>query len=501
MARRSGPLFAVGILGLLLVGWVGQFQPDGPEVVLKGPGLIVIARTEIYGELERPPVPFEHEQHVKALQGEGCTACHVQEDGNLVMAFVRAEDTTDDVLDAYHAKCTTCHTERSQAGQTAGPVTCGGCHVRGVTHVSSRRPAGLDLVLHKRHADAYGGEEKCDDCHKAKDKKAVRLIYEMGAKLKGLPLKDAAHMACVGCHYRRAQAGENTGPLACSDCHHKHAESDWLERPKALPEGYRLMRDQKDVVTIYVGKEAARFDPVTFDHKTHEGVVGTCRGCHHNTVQGCGTCHTLRGSAEGGNVKLAKAHHEPFSARSCVGCHETQQIRSLACAGCHGADPIGFAPPEGSCLDCHGERPPVIENVPKPPETDVAIENVFPRRGNDVYGPVAFSHSKHVAALRKHMKEDQSHRLAARFHHAQPVLCTACHHHSPEARADAKPPRCTTCHGTSFDLEHLERPTTPGAYHQQCIGCHERMDARKDGKRLVCTDCHAKLTDSTKEAP
>ena len=264
MDRTFGYLLAVVIVGLLGVGWVGALRPEGQEVRLTGPDIIVIARSDIFGELERAPVPFVHEQHVEALEQDGCTACHEEQGGKLKIEFIRNPDaTTDEVMDEYHDRCTGCHIQRASRGVPAGPQDCGSCHVTGVAWLSSHSPAGLDLVLHKKHVDAFGGDEKCEDCHTAENPKAPRMIYEMDAALKDLPLMQAAHAACVGCHYERAQKGEEkTGPVACSECHDKHALTDEITRPEELPADYRLLRDQEDDSILYVGKELARLPEV-----------------------------------------------------------------------------------------------------------------------------------------------------------------------------------------------------------------------------------------------
>ena len=75
MDRTFGYLLAVVIVSLLAVGWVGSLRPEGQEVRLTGPDVIVIARSDIFGDLERAAVPFAHEQHVEALEQDGCTAC------------------------------------------------------------------------------------------------------------------------------------------------------------------------------------------------------------------------------------------------------------------------------------------------------------------------------------------------------------------------------------------------------------------------------------------
>ncbi len=492
MKREIGYLLAVVIFGLLAVGWVGNLRPEGQEVRLTGPDMIVIARPDVFGELERPVVPFEHERHVEALKGEGCAVCHDDDGGKLKIEFVRTGDgSPEDLMNAYHERCTGCHIKRATTGAKAGPQECGNCHLPGVVWLRSHRPAGLDLALHKRHVDAFGGEERCDDCHRAKDPKAQRLVYEMGSELKGLPLGQAAHAACVGCHYERAARHETAGPVACSECHEKHAMPDWLARPEGLPEGYRLLRDQKDTSVIDVGDELARMPGVTFDHRLHEGLVSSCRACHHNSLQACGTCHTVAGRPEGDGVRLAVAYHEPFSSRSCVGCHHAR-TESAACAGCHGGETVEPISTKESCLICHhrGERSTARPDIPDCPAKATTIENRYTGIVADRYGPASLDHGKHITRLQERIQDDGSHLLADRFHDGRQFVCTVCHHHSPRIQEGTKPPRCTSCHQQLPDPEQPESPGSPAAYHQRCVGCHQRMNVQKDAHPLGCEDCH-----------
>jgi len=492
MNRTPGYVLTIVILALLAVGWVGNLHPEGKESRMTGSDLIVVQRPDVFGKPERPSVAFEHEKHVAALGRTACTSCHEDRGGQLEIRFVRADGgSRNDVMAAYHGRCIGCHAKRAAKGEKAGPQDCGSCHVPGVVWVSSHRPAGLDLVLHKRHVDAFGGKEKCDDCHKAKDPKAPRLIYEMAPGLKGLPLRQAAHIACVGCHYERNKRGLKAGPLDCSGCHEKHAMPGELVRPQGLPAGYRLLRDQKDESVLFVGEGIARLPEVRFPHKTHENVTSSCRTCHHNSLQACGTCHTLQGSEKGEGVTLVNAYHAPLSTRSCVGCHRAETA-SKACIGCHGKDPVEDGPDDKACLTCHhrGERPSPRPDIPDYPGKPVPIKNTYTDEFDDRFGPAPFDHDKHVKGFEKLIQDNGGHLLASRFHDGKQFLCEVCHHHSPPRELVTKPPRCTYCHGERWDPEELALPETPGAYHQLCVGCHERMSVKKDGKPLGCAGCH-----------
>ena len=80
----------------------------------------------------------------------------------------------------------------------------------------------------------------------------------------------------------------------------------------------------------------------------------------------------------------------------------------------------------------------------------------------------------------------QASSLAVHFHGSPDQLCRGCHHNSP---AGGVPPRCESCHGKPFNELNLFIPGLLGAYHQQCIGCHEEMEIPGS---TGCTDCHEK---------
>jgi len=84
------------------------------------------------------------------------------------------------------------------------------------------------------------------------------------------------------------------------------------------------------------------------------------------------------------------------------------------------------------------------------------------------YGSVEFSHGYHAE-----MTGD----------------CSSCHHHS----AEGSTPACGECHEaiTVYHYSGVQRGPSiglKGAYHRQCMGCHQEMESGPVG----CTDCHEK---------
>ena len=86
-----------------------------------------------------------------------------------------------------------------------------------------------DYSLHGRHAQEF--PEKCETCHHVFDEAAQKRVYLKGAEEscavchlerdegKKLSLRNASHTACVGCHLRRLDGGQTSGPTLCVGCH------------------------------------------------------------------------------------------------------------------------------------------------------------------------------------------------------------------------------------------------------------------------------------------
>ena len=111
------------------------------------------------------------------------------------------------------------------------------------------------------------------------------------------------------------------------------------------------------------------------------------------------------------------------------------------------------------------------------PET-VAINALM-----DQYEAVKLPHRKIVNTLFNNIKNNK---LANYFHHEKGTMCQGCHHNSP---ASKNPPKCAACHNKSSNESELLRPGLKVAYHQQCMGCHDRMGIEKP-ESTSCTECH-----------
>jgi hypothetical protein len=216
----------------------------------------------------------------------------------------------------------------------------------------------------------------------------------------------------------------------------------------------------------------------------------------------CNTCHTQLGSKEGKWVTLDLAMHQKNAEESCVGCHNLAKAQTN-CAGCH-ARMIPNRKTEQSCQTCHikfnlksNAAPLPVDQAAvlarslldlrtpvKAPFTDALTADMPEKLTIKIltkqYEPVEFPHRKIAQALFNNVAESK---LAGYFHASQMTLCQGCHHNSP---ASTKPPKCQSCHNKPFS-EAKDVPGLLGAYHQQCMGCHQAMHIEKP---MGCTECH-----------
>ncbi len=477
-----------------------------------------------FGKLERPAVIFLHDKHTEALakQGKDCAACHQRdkEKDRLVPKFMRAkENSRQEVMGVYHDNCIACHNETLALGAKSGPVTCGQCHREKAPAVSSWRSIGMDRSLHFRHAKAQ--ENKCERCHHEYNPQTKKLFYAKGqegtcrychgtqTEENRVSMRLASHDGCIDCHSRTVLQKKTSGPRHCGGCHDPEAQAQ-IQKVQNLP---RIERKQPDVLFVrQVAKDTpppapgtalSRLEAVPFDHKAHEGYNDTCRVCHHAAISACAECHPLEGDKKGKGVKLAEAMHRDKAGPSCVGCHAASQ-QQPQCAGCHAAISRARAADPAGCRACHMTPAAQAGSAPLSPEEETAraaavLAGRTPMRASydaaDIpekvviktlakqYAPAEMPHRKVVAAL---VEKAAASPLAGYFHLEKGTICQGCHHNSPTSK---QPPRCSHCHGQAFDADKPHVPGLLGAYHQQCLGCHEAMNLEKP-KAVDCTACH-----------
>jgi len=494
---RIAPLLFIALLGVAVVA--AQQAPAAPEPAPAG--MILMAYPEDFGELERPPVDFDHARHTTALGADQCSKCHLVEEGVLTPSFAAAAGDLDPDarMDAYHDGCQGCHQERAEQGLSAGPLTCGECHRVKNAVLPDQAPMAYDYSLHARHVAVFKDrdeKDRCRGCHHVWDKELKQLVYVKGQEDacsdchrerdegKTLSLKNASHVQCLSCHLARTGEGKEAGPTACVGCH----DPAKREAVKKLEEIPRLVRGQPDQMWIHRADGLSRLVP--FDHAAHEPRTTFCTSCHHETVQPCRRCHTVAGVPEGGGVTLERAYHGASSRLSCVGCHEAEQ-EAIGCVGCHGG--LAASENDSECSRCHAgpwlapgvEPPTAVPNTagidPLPPISDDFPETVVIDVLSSTYQPSTMPHRKMAVKLDEAVRTS---RLASVLHGDVETGCQGCHHRS---QLGERPPRCRACHGEAAQAR-VDRPGLKVAYHRQCIGCHQRMGIKKQG----CTDCHEK---------
>jgi hypothetical protein len=491
---------------------LGPWKLNGAPEQIARPDIVTVDWVAIFGELERPSVQFPHDLHTEVMEerNEECTICHpVHDDGRLSLKYERlADGSGQEMLDLYHENCIACHEERASTGAAAGPVACGDCHRRRPGYELARQPFGFDKSLHYRHIKAT--DEKCDACHHLYDEAAEKLVYVEGEESscrdchreekeeKRSAFEVAAHEACIGCH-RDPPPGiqtDDVGPQLCAGCHDQERQLaiEVVENPP------RLKRKQPDFVLVSVPESdlaASKWKTVPFSHVMHEEMATSCRVCHHETLEQCSECHSLRGSEKGDGVTYQQAMHGMMSDHSCVGCHEEEKSL-VACAGCH-ALMAQEDLPERACRICHaGPDPESVDRLRsrfeslddfRPPESAVRLsfapteipETVTIGVLSSEYEQAEMPHRKIVETLSARIKESK---IATHFHGHEDVVCKGCHHHSPIGE---EPPLCEHCHAAEFDETNALKPGLEAAYHLQCLGCHKVMEIEEPKD---CAGCH-----------
>ncbi|MBD3168919.1 MAG: cytochrome C [candidate division Zixibacteria bacterium] len=502
-------LFVIPLMG---IGLCGCGSNQAREAPVEMADVIMIDHMERFGSLDRPPVPFPHDAHTAKMEDplNSCDKCHPsQDDGRRSLRYLRvvnADIDADSVMEIYHINCVKCHDDTRAKKMDSGPVICGECHMEQPAMIPGQALIGFDKSLHHRHTVAMG--EDCGKCHHKYNEETKELYYAKGEESscrdchhetieEDVPsLRQAGHWACIGCHVDLAGEG---GPYKCAGCH----DSELQKQFKVVENPMRLKRGQPDFTLLSTTAEQefydARMNTVPFSHAGHEQFNSTCRVCHHETMKGCDECHSLAGKYDGKGVTLQQAMHSMNSGHSCVGCHDREKEKP-ECAGCHALMQQGKLS-EHSCTICHaGPSPDIVERVRGRYNSinqfrSEELGDGLSFRRNEIpdtvvigilsnqYEPARFPHRKITMKLLEHISDS---RIATYFHGNEDVVCQGCHHYSPIGQT---PPLCQNCHGEPFDEDDLHKPGLYGAYHRQCIGCHQYMNFENPSD---CAVCHQK---------
>ena len=533
--------------GLTLVYSIDTSKPVKQTVSMAKDNKISIAHTEIFGRLQRPQVVFDHKKHEDAYRKEGCSVCHpVNDKKQVIFTFpkqVRGKGRKA-LMKAYHDECIDCHKKSAAESKPTGPVTCNNCHKKEFARLRMNYPvAEFDFYDHNKHVRVMKekfGKSDCGQCHHTYDVKDKKISYSKGteescyychdlnkkrgpefaaitkaAAEKGLSIERISHQSCLNCHleYRTAYEqvpneqvhGIHREKVACNLCHpandFKHAASCTdchipLDCAKCHTGKYRTVEELKDVPRpdrgqkdmVSLDTRNARMKSVSFSHKAHQADSRTCRGCHHEGLRACASCHSLTGGPEGNGINVASAYHSVFAGQSCTGCHNKIKANK-ECAGCHyyvsAMNIETMNSKKDTCASCHAGKQ---MSMPKPlPYSGSVKEDVQIDVLAKEFGAASFPHRD---VLNKLVRISNDSKLATYFHRDIQTLCKGCHHQSSSS-AEVQMPQCRNCHMADNDRHHINKTRLISAYHRQCLGCHEKMEMTKG---IKCSECHKKNT-------
>jgi hypothetical protein len=523
------PAFILLITSYIIVEAYSVNQPDKSR-----PDIIMIDLPAVEGSEQMPAVQFLHDRHTEKLKGKkDCSACHIKDNNKFAFKYMRIKDSAvKNDMALYHTNCNACHLENNKSNIPSGPLAgdCRSCHNLKSRIKDSRKQIDFNKSLHFRHESSINikplknrEDANCSACHHKFDKNKKTTAYVKGeeescfychksaATKEASSIQTASHSACVNCHQKLKEQKKTAGPVECKSCH-DYAEQKKIEKVKSIP---RMKRNQPDTVLManwakrpdinesLIGKQ---MNPVAFDHKAHEAKNESCRSCHHESMKPCGDCHTESGTKEGGFVILEQAMHSGKSGKSCIGCHKTAQLKK-ECAGCHTAIPEKQYSKD-KCVVCHSvdKKQLGVSPLSKERRSEIASNNLnlklnftlkvpdekIPEKVTinaiaDKYEAATFPHRKILRSLESRIKEDK---IAGHFHDDKTTLCGSCHHNSP---ASLVPPKCASCHGKTTNGDQDGRPSLKGAYHGQCIACHQVMGI-KEPAATDCVKCHKEKT-------
>ncbi|MBI5116716.1 hypothetical protein HZA56_09610 [Candidatus Poribacteria bacterium] len=437
--------------------------------------LLVMPRPQLFEELDRAAVFFDHGRHTKALKKEGCLVCHnADAKGRVTYEFARFEGRLNrkSLTDSYHAACMKCHGGAAPEGVRSRSLSCGECHNDRLRH----QPVQWYKAVFDHFHHISEMEKGCDKCHHAYDEHQCKLVYIRGQETacgkchkdtdegNSESLRKAGHKSCIGCHEKLFLGGETKmEPYSCRECHKPEANVKPVETTTLVARTF-----EKKPKDLLISSPGAILPPVPFNHEKHDKDSTCSKACHHfhvrtlvgidthfaKTGDACRQCHKNGDVPARADVLNAdRTYHEPDSEHTCVGCHKQKNKQAgkaqakapVTCKECHKGQP---ATPQLAALQ-------VAISLEKGPETSV-IASLSKK-----YLPVKFPHQQHTKMIES---------------------CDTCHHYGPKKEM----PACNTCHGSTLNFTRLAKPRLISAYHRMCLGCHRNMGVGPVG----CTKCH-----------
>jgi hypothetical protein len=288
---------------------------------------------------------------------------------------------------------------------------------------------------HAAHTEALEAEG-CKACHRIDDEGVLipRLTSVLDLDDRDA-LIDAYHDSCMGCHSRRSDLGQATGPVTCGECHVRRRPGTSTRAAMAFDYSLHARHSKafndKCETCHHVYDEAAKV------LKYEKGQEEACHSCH-------GAVDEER------TLSLANASH-----RSCVSCHLARVGKELEsgpvlCVGCHDLA-------HQHAIERLQEIPRLVRGQP---------DTLWIHGDGARSAAVPFGHLAHEPVTRS---------------------CSTCHHKT------LKP--CDECHSLTGSPEG-SGVTAAEAYHlssseHSCVGCHALQTVDKK-----CAGCHHPMTES-----
>ncbi len=368
-----------------------------------------------------------HYRHVKAQENK-CEACHHEYDPSGKKLFYakgkegtcrycHEEKTVENRISfrlAAHTDCVDCHRRKLAKNQSAGPVTCSGCHDAGeqlkiekvkdiprmkrnqpdtvlvkAVRVDESTPASADRpgVVPFNHIGHESYSDNCRVCHHASLEACVTCHTPAGAKEgKFVTLSTAMHRAeskasCVGCHdtvqsearcagcHRTLPAASNPDLAGCASCHvPRPATASPPLDDKAI--AAQLLAARQPVTgtfpdadipeTVLIKTVSKKYEPVKMPHRQMvKTMVGGLKDSklaayfHREPGTICQSCHHHSPAAKKPPA-CASCHAQPFDAKN-PGKPGLMAAYHLQCMGCHENMKIE-RPVATHCTGCHKEK-------------------------------------------------------------------------------------------------------------------------------------------------
>lgn len=133
--------------------------------------------------------------------------------------------------------------------------------------------------------------------------------------------------------------------------------------------------------------------------------------------------------------------------------------KNLECTVCHACEKPTRTNP---CLViCPRENVITIKDLPEDAPKNILINKI--KNNENIYEPVIFSHLAHAEMS------------------AMSGGCEICHHYNSTTGVMG----CDDCHEPTRNRIDVKKPDLKGAYHRQCISCHNQWGGSDD-----CESCH-----------